>query len=122
VVPALEKWDNRIIDGLFNISHILKDLHLNLNTIIQEFKETDTKPLYQFNVSFLYWKYCIFKLFNFYPSNKSLMALIERLAIWKNKYNSLELNKKTKIIIKKNLILLLWKSKNETYSYNFELI
>jgi tRNA(Ile)-lysidine synthetase-like protein len=122
VVPALEKWDNRIIDGLFNVSHILKDLHLNLNTSIQEFKETDTKPLHQFNVSFLYWKYCIFKLFNFYPSNKSLMALIERLTIWKNKYNSLELNKKTKIIIKKNLILLLWKSKNETYSYNFELL
>ena len=122
VVPALEKWDNRVISGLFDVSDILKDLHLNLNATIRDFKENDTKPLNQLNMSFLYWKYGIFHLFNFYPSNKSLITLIERLTIWKNKYNSLELNKKTKIIIKKTLNLILWKSKNNTYSYNFELL
>lgn len=122
VVPVLEKWDNRVISGLFDVSDILKDLHLNLNATIRDFKENDTKPLNQLNMSFLYWKYGIFHLFNFYPSNKSLITLIERLTIWKNKYNSLELNKKTKIIIKKTLNLILWKSKNNTYSYNFELL
>ena len=117
VLPVLEKWDNRIIDGLFNISSILEDLHLNLNTTIQDFKQYDTKPLNQLNLSILYWKYAIFKIFNFYPSNKSLTSLIERLTIWKNKYDNTDLNKKQKIIIKKNLILLLWKSKNNTYTY-----
>jgi len=120
VLPILEKWDNRIIDGLFNVSNILSDLHLNLNIAIEDFKENDSKPLKQLNLSILYWKYGIFKLFNFYPSNKSLSSLIERLTIWKNKYDSIDINKKSKIIIKKNLTLIIWKSKNNYYSYNLQ--
>ncbi len=47
----------------------------------------------------LIWKEIIYKLFNCYPSNKSLIALIERLNLW------LKQKKHTKIIINKNIIM-----------------
>lgn len=112
VVPVLEKWDNRIIDGLFNISDILKDLHINLYLNVKELKKFNIIDNNLLNTSILFWKYGIFNLFNFYPSNKSLNCLIERLKLFKNNYKLKEINKKTKIIINKNLYLSIWKSKN----------
>jgi tRNA(Ile)-lysidine synthetase-like protein len=127
VIPALEKWDSRVFEGLLNVTSILKDLHLNLYmNINNNFKNKDTFDVNNLNTSFLYWKYGIFKLFNFYPSNKSLNSLISRLESWKNTYKSREINKKTKIIIKKDLYLSLWKSKianQMTYEFtNAELL
>lgn len=121
VIPTLEKWDSRIFEGLLNVTSILKDLHLNLYmTVNNNFKNKNTLDINNLNTSFLYWKYGIFKLFNFYPSNKSLNALISRLELWKNTYKSREINKKTKIIIKKELSLSLWKSKiNNQMTYEF---
>ena len=89
-------------------------------TFNNNFKNKDTLDINNLNTSFLYWKYGIFKLFNFYPSNKSLNALISRLELWKDTYKSREINKKTKIIIKKELFLSLWKSKiNNQMHYEF---
>jgi tRNA(Ile)-lysidine synthetase-like protein len=121
VVPILEKWDMRVIDGLFNMTSILQDLHLNLYmTINNNFKIRDEILISNLNTSILYWKYGIFKIFNFYASNKSLNALIERLNLFKDNYNFKEINKKTKIIIKKSLYLALWKSKNKNHiKYEF---
>ena len=45
------------------------------------------------NMSFLYWKYGIFELFKYYPSNKSLNSLIERLEIWKKKSNKIDISR-----------------------------
>lgn len=123
VVPILEKWDIRIIDGLFSLSSILKDLHLNLQLSINDFQISKKDEINNLNLSFLYWKYGICKLFHFYPSNKSLRTLIERLELWKSKFKKHDYNKKTKIIINKNLILFLWKIKNGTndyYHYNLQ--
>jgi tRNA(Ile)-lysidine synthetase-like protein len=121
VVPILEKWDMRIIDGLFNMTSILQDLHLNLYmTINNNFKIKDEIMISNLNTSILYWKYGIFKIFNFYASNKSLNALIERLNLFKDNYNLKEINKKTKIIINKSLYLALCKSKNKNHiKYEF---
>jgi len=111
VIPILDNWDPRFINGLSNLTSILKDLHLNLYITINNFKIKDEIEISDLNLSILYWKYGIFKLFNFYPSNKSLNSLIERLELWKNTFKFKEINKKTKIIINKNLYLSLWKSK-----------
>jgi len=119
VVPTLEKWDNRIIDGLFNINDILKDFHISLKLNIKNFKETDKLNIELLNTSFLYWKYGIFELYKFYPSNKSINSLIERLKIWKNKYNTVDIHKITKILINKKLILLICKCRNNNFSYKF---
>jgi tRNA(Ile)-lysidine synthase TilS/MesJ len=99
VVPTLEKWDNRIIDGLFNLSDILKDFHISLKLNIKNFKESDKLNIELLNTSILYWKYGIFELYKFYPSNKSLNSLIERLKLWKNKYDTVDIHKITKILI-----------------------
>ena len=37
VVPVLEKWDNRIIDGLFNLSSIMSELYKNMMINVNEF-------------------------------------------------------------------------------------
>jgi hypothetical protein len=47
----------------------------------------------------LIWKEIIYKLFNCYPSNKSLITLIERLNLW------LKQKKHTTIVINKNIIM-----------------
>lgn len=112
VVPVLEKWDKRLIPGLFNASKVLSDLHLNLKmNVKREFKMNMKMKIEELNLSFLYWKYGIFELFKYYPSNKSLTSLIERLETWKNKSNKIDINKKQKIIINKKLELLIWKNK-----------
>lgn len=120
VVPVLEKWDNRIIAGLFNITEILKDLHINLYSTIKEIQYNNSCNISSLNTSILYWKYGIYHLYNFYPTNKSLNCLIQRLKLFKETYNSREINKKTKIIINKKLYLSLWKSKDiNQVSYEF---
>ena len=117
VVPILEKWDNRIIDGLFNLSNILKNYNEILNKTIENFKITEKGQLETLNLSELYWKYGIHKLFNIYISNKSLKSLIERLELWKDKYNNIDINKKTIIIINKNINMIIIKRSNNTYEY-----
>jgi tRNA(Ile)-lysidine synthetase-like protein len=120
VVPILEKWDNRIIDGLFNLSDIIKNYNGILKKSIENFKINEIGILQNLNTSNLYWKYGIFKIYNIYISNKSLKSLIERIELWKYKYNSMDINKKTIIIITKNIKLLLFKRNNNTYEYILE--
>jgi tRNA(Ile)-lysidine synthetase-like protein len=117
VLPILEKWDNRIIDGLFNISNILKNYNGILNKSIENFKITEIGDIETLNLSELYWKYGIHKLFNLYISNKSLKSLIERLKLWKNKYHNIDINKKTTIIINKNINMIIIKRINNNYEY-----
>jgi tRNA(Ile)-lysidine synthase TilS/MesJ len=116
VLPVLEKWDKRIVDGLFEISTIMKDLHINLKMNIKNEMNEEKDDI---NMSLLYWKYLIFEKFNFYPSNKSLKSLIERLTIFKNKFSKIDINKKEKIIIKHNLQMNIWKTKSLRISYEF---
>ena len=117
VLPILEKWDNRIIDGLFNISSILKNYNGILNKSIENFKITETGEIETLNLSELYWKYGIHKLLNIYISNKSLKSVIERLELWKNKYHNIDINKKTTIIINKNINMIIIKRINNKYEY-----
>ena len=119
VIPNLEKWDSRFIDGMFNINDILKDFHISLKLNIKNFKNYDKMDISLLNTSFLYWKYGIFEIYKFYPSNKSLNSLIERLKIWKNKYNNVDIHKISQILINKKLILQIWKCKNNIFAYNF---
>ena len=116
VKPVLENWDKRFIDGLFNLSDIMKDY----NKTINNFKINDKNTLDKLNTSKLYWKYGLFNEFKIYISNKSLQSLIERLDLWKNKYHLYDINKKITIIINKNITLELIK-KNDNY-YEYKLI
>jgi tRNA(Ile)-lysidine synthetase-like protein len=116
VLPILEKWDKRIIDGLFDLSSTIKDLHINLKMNVMNEINEEKKDI---NTSLLFWKYLIFHKYNFYPSNKSLKSLIERLMIFKNKFNKMDINKKEKIIIKNNLHMNIWKTKSLNITYEF---
>ena len=117
VIPVLEKWDKRIIEGLFNLSDILKTYNEILNKSIENFKMNEIGELDKLNMCELYWKYGLHKLFNIYISNKSLKSLKERLELWKNKYNKMDMNKKTIIIINKNINMILIKRNNNNYEY-----
>jgi len=117
IKPVLERWDMRIIDGLFNISEVMRNYNEILNMTIENFKITDKNKIENLNTSKLYWKYGIYKLFNVYISNKSLNSIIERLELWKTKYNNIDINKKTKIIINKNIEMLIIKRIDNNYEY-----
>ena len=112
----IPSWDKRFIDGLFNLSDIMKDY----NKTINNFKINDKNTLDKLNTSKLYWKYGLFNEFKIYISNKSLQSLIERLDLLKNKYHLYDINKKITIIINKNISLELIK-KNDNY-YEYKLI
>ena len=78
----------------------------NVNIIVNKFRQDGNSYELQLNqnelIHYLHkliWKEIIYKLFNCYPSNKSLIALIERLNLW------LKQKKHTKIIINKNIIM-----------------
>jgi tRNA(Ile)-lysidine synthetase-like protein len=113
IIPALNNWDNRIISGLFNLSDILKDYNEILKLSIQNFKEIEIDKIENLNMSKLYWKHGIFKLFKIYISNKSLESLIQRLELWKNK--RIDINKPTKIIVSKSIIIIMIKKRNNLY-------
>lgn len=116
VIPILEKWDKRIIEGLFELSSTMKDLHINLKMNVKDEINEEKNDI---NTSLLFWKYLIFDKYNFYPSNKSLKSLIDRLMIFKNKFSKIDINKKEKIIIKHNLQMNIWKTKSSRISYEF---
>lgn len=109
IIPALMNWDNRIIDGLFNLSEVMKNYNEILKKSIENFNEIEIGKIEDLNTSKLYWKHGIYKLFNFHITNKSLLALITRLELWKTKYNSIDLNKKTLIIVSNNLTITIIK-------------
>jgi tRNA(Ile)-lysidine synthetase-like protein len=118
IIPALNKWDDRIINGLFHLSDVMKDYNEILKRNIENFKEKEIEKLEKLNMSKLYWKHGIFKLFNIYISNKSLDTLIERLELWKNKYNSIDVNKKTFIILSKSIQIMIMKKNDDKYELN----
>jgi len=118
VIPTLEKWDNRIISGLFNLSDVMRDYNEILKRNIENFKEKETEKLEKLNMSKLYWKHGIFKLFNIYISNKSLETLIGRLELWKNKYDTIDVNKKTYIILSKLIQIIIIKKNDDKYELN----
>jgi hypothetical protein len=55
--------------------------------------------------------FVIYKLFNCYPSNKSLISLIDRLNVWLKQKK--EINNYTKIVINKNIILKITQLAND---------
>lgn len=114
VKPVLEKWDKRIIEGLFNLSDIMKDY----NKTISNFKCNDNNHIDNLNMSKFYWKYGIFNEYKIHISNKSLESLIGRLEIWKKKYDNYDINEKVIIIISKELKLELFKKNELSFSYN----
>jgi len=118
IIPTLAKWDNRIITGLFNLSDVMRDYNEILKRNIENFKETEIEKIEKLNMSKLYWKHGIFKLFNVYISNKSLESLIDRLQLWKKNYNSIDVNKKTFIILSKLIQIIIIKKNNNIYEIN----
>jgi tRNA(Ile)-lysidine synthetase-like protein len=115
IVPVLMNWDNRIIDGLFNLSEVMQNYNEILNKSIENFNENEIGNIETLNTTKLYWKHGIYKLFKFYITNKSLAALISRLELWKNKYNSIDINKKSLIIVSNNLTIIIIKRLNNKY-------
>jgi tRNA(Ile)-lysidine synthetase-like protein len=112
IVPVLNNWDKRVVPGLFNLSENIQEMYSimasNVNIIVNKFKLSCNNNSYELQLSQnelinylhkLIWKEIIYKLFNCYPSNKSLIALIERLNLW------LKQKKRTKIVINKNIIM-----------------
>jgi len=108
VVPILEKWDNRIINGLFNLSTMLTDLHSILddiiNSIIQKTTIITKDGINEYTCEFdikipkniIFWKVLFTRLCNNTPSNKSIENLISKLKKWNNV-------DKFKVILKKDL-------------------
>jgi hypothetical protein len=115
IVPVLMNWDNRIIDGLFNLSEVMQNYNEILNKSIENFNENEIGNIETLNTTKLYWKHGIYKLFKFYITNKSLAVLISRLELWKNKYNSIDINKKSLIIVSNNLTIIIIKRLNNKY-------
>ena len=112
IVPVLDNWDKRVVPGLFNLSENIQDMYLimesNVNIIVNKFRLSHNNNSYELNISHdefinylhkLIWKEIIYKLFNYYPSNKSLITLIERLNLW------LKQKKQTTIVINKHIIM-----------------
>jgi tRNA(Ile)-lysidine synthetase-like protein len=110
IIPVLNNWDKRVVPGLFNLSENIQDMYLimesNVNIIVNKFRLNNNSYELELSqnefINYLHkliWKEIIYKLFNCYPSNKSLIALIERLNLW------LKQKKHTKIVINKNIIM-----------------
>jgi len=113
IIPVLDNWDKRVVPGLFNLSENIQDMYSimesNVNIIINKFRlNSCNNNSYEIDlnqnefINYLHkliWKEIIYKLFNCYPSNKSLITLIERLNLW------LKQKKHTTIVINKNIIM-----------------
>jgi tRNA(Ile)-lysidine synthase TilS/MesJ len=63
VVPCLNNWDSRTINGMFNLSEVLKEYDMILKNIINDFNDNQIFNIDNINLSLLYWRSGIFKLF-----------------------------------------------------------
>jgi tRNA(Ile)-lysidine synthetase-like protein len=121
IVPVLNDWDKRVMPGLFNLSENIQDMYSimesNVNIIVNKFRLNCNNNSYELQLTHnefinylhkLIWKEIIYKLFNCYPSNKSLIALIERLNLWLKQNN-----KNTTIIINKHIIMKITQLTND---------
>jgi len=118
IVPVLNNWDSRIIDGLFNLSEVMKNYNEILSKSIESFEEIEIGLIENLNTLKLYWKHGLYKLFKIYISNKSLISLIERLNLWKDRYNKIDINKKTFITVSNKFTIVIIKRKNNNYEIN----
>lgn len=116
IVPVLLEWNPNIINGLYNLSNTMEDLHnlleLNINTFVNKFNNTNKLELNKKDLIInnkLFWKNTIIKICKKYPSNKSIKSFIERLELWKNNNK----NNNIKIIISKDLIFEIKNIDNE---------
>jgi tRNA(Ile)-lysidine synthetase-like protein len=130
IIPVLNNWDKRSINGLLKLSSIVEELYstidININIFVSKFiiykntinqktnKKCDyykiTLKLSDLNLDKIFWKLVIYKLINFNLSNKSVINLIDRLKLWIIKYEKHDINKITSIIISKNITFNIYKS------------
>jgi len=117
IIPTLNKWNNNIINGIFNISTTLENLYQFINIYVDNIiSNTNNNNLIlkfnELNFNKIFWKLYFFKLYNISPSNKSLDYFINRLFLWYNK-QFIKINK-LQIIIKKNFIFQIIYNNNNT--------
>jgi hypothetical protein len=98
----------------------------NLNTSLNSFNNDDNKfydyyyiPTSTINIDNIYWKLLLFKMFNLNIKEKNLKNLIYRLGLWCKKFTKIGVNQKYKIIINKNIFIVLYKNKNNLNNINF---
>ena len=120
--PDNENWIN--LSCNFNLSENIQDMYSimesNVNILINKFQKNKHEYSYEIQLNHteltnylhkLIWREIIYKLFNCYPSNKSLISLIDRLKIWLKQKK--EINNYTKIVINKNIILKITQLAND---------
>ena len=114
IVPVLDKWNPKCIDGMFHMSDMLQELHAVLNTlvktIVKKINDKEVILISELQESMLFWKE-LFMLSNCHVSHKCLSQFIERFKTWKcldDKESNLKfmLNKNKSIFIKRNLNLV----------------
>ena len=131
IIPVFNSWDNRSINGFFQLSNIVEELYstlnINVNIFINKFIiykniiEQKSQVKYDYykiiinlsdlNLNKIFWKMVINKLMNFNLSNKSVINLIDRLKLWILKFEKHDINKITSIIISKNITFNIYKNK-----------
>lgn len=116
IVPVLDKWNKGFVPSLYNLSDALSSLYTIMQNAVEQFVNkgyfTDNKRIFQIeNISVneviyeqLFWKEVFVKLFNIYPSLKSLDNFKTSLQQFMSSVDKLNNNQTKKVMISKGYI------------------
>lgn len=88
IVPVLDKWDNNFVDGMFQMSRMMRELHENLQSHVKSFLgrhkvDADGTLKIKFDTlsnSYMFWKETFSQL-GVVVSDKSLKSFLQKLEV-----------------------------------------
>lgn len=105
IIPVLKTWNPRCIDGMHELSDIMRELYANTSHMIKIWLSKIDKNnsiigrINDMPESLLFWRELILQAFNSRPSKKSLLNFIKKISSCKVNYNKLFINEKVKVIL-----------------------
>lgn len=108
IVPVLNNWNNRCIEGMHELSDVMRELYANTSHMIKMWLSRIDKnnsiigKINDIPESSLFWKELLLQAFNSRPSKKSLCNFIKKINYCKVNYDKLFLNEKTMIVLNPN--------------------
>lgn len=105
IVPVLNNWNPRSIEGMHELSDIMRELYANTSHMIKIWLSRIDKnnsiigKINDIPESLLFWKELLLQAFNSRPSKKSISNFINKINSCKTNYDKLFLNEKITVIL-----------------------
>jgi tRNA(Ile)-lysidine synthetase-like protein len=119
IIPVLKTWNPRCIEGMYQLSDIMRELYANTSQMIKIWLSKIDKnnsiigKINDIPESLLFWRELLIQAFNSRPSKKSLLNFVKKINSCKTNYEKLFLHEKVKVILSSEYSVDFIKQRND---------